>query len=1031
MAKLKINGKEIQADNNKTLLEVIRENNITDMPTLCHSEMLEPFTSCFLCLVDIEGARSMRPSCATKVMDGMVVHADSQKVNESRKMNLELLLSNHYADCYPPCRLKCPANMDIQGYIALASRGLYKEGQKLMKETNPLTVICGRVCARPCEDDCRRQYVDESVDIKNIKRYMADLDLSSGNTYVPPVGKDTGKKVAVIGAGPAGLSVAYFLRQYGHAVTIYERLPEAGGMVRYGIPEYRMPKADLKKEIDSILSMGVEIIFNTTLGKDVTIEGLFKSGYEAVFLGIGAQLGSAMGVPGTDLKGVMQGVDFLLDVNLGKDIKLKGSVYVVGGGNTAIDAARSALRSGADKVSIVYRRTKAEMPAHPEEIEDAIDEGIDLKILNNPVAYIGENGMLTSVKLQKMELGEPDSSGRRSPVPMKGSEYIENVDYVIEAVGQKMDAACLDGVDVSKRNTIAYDEKLFTTSRKGVFAGGDAVTGPSIIISAVAHGRKAAHTINDYLNGIELKAEDRLGFNIRKEDFAPINPDDFKDKPKLKRNHQKKLPAKTRKSSFKEVELGFNEEDFRKETYRCLECGCQDIYECKLKEYSARYKADQKRFMGGEYKKNSYDSKHSYIAVSNEKCINCGLCVRLCSQVQKQSVFMFHKRGFDAVPVPYLFRALDDTNCIACGVCVNGCPVGALVEKTPKGSKPGPFENRLTESHCSLCGDGCRIVVETRDNNLIKVSSKIKNEKFFDNLCERGRFGYDTYSGRPLISAGAAEIDKIKKSLKGMKSDTALISVSTDLTIEEIDLVKVYADKNKIDLYSFELGADIDRLDILRENGINVMGMSADDAGKFSEIYYFGPFDEDFNSVSFRKIIRDDKNRNIHVSAKLDNKYFRYLKYGSDDEMFDSMSKVFTVNSLIVFNLQMIDTVVLKKLAPFIAKWDRKNYILLNSHVNYSYLMNKIGDPGSIRSRIDKKAYSTLVMVNGSEELIHGKFGETIFFGDRNVKGKVSQFVPISSIYEKSGKIIDQFGHEKVLVRSAKEKGYSLSQFFA
>lgn len=1026
MVKLTINGKDIQAQPGKTVLDVVKEQNIAEIPTFCANQQLDPFSSCFICVIEIEGARSLRPSCATTVAEGMKIKTDSERIALSRKANLELLLSNHRADCYPPCKLACPANIDIQGYIALNSRGLHMEGHRLIKEMNPLSMACGRICAKPCEDSCRRNHVDEPLDIKNIKRYMSDIDLKQNEIYTPEPGRDTGKKVAVIGAGPAGVSAAYYLRIKGHAVNIFEKLPNAGGMMRYGIPEYRLPKKDMQKEIDSILSMGVEIKYNTELGKDITIDSLFKSGFDSIFLGTGAQLGSKMGVKGDTLQNVMQGVDFLRDVGLGREIKLSGKVFVVGGGNTAIDAARSSLRLGADSVTIVYRRTEEEMPAHHEEIEDAKEEGINISILTNPVEYSGENGRLSSIRLQKMKLGEKDASGRRSPVPVEGSEYDEKADFVIEAIGQAIDRSGLDGIEFTRKGTIAADEKLFTTSRKGVFAGGDAVSGPYIVIGAVAHGRKAAHVIDQFLKGEELKPENMLGFHIRKEDFGEIEPSEFASIPKEPRRHIQKLSAEERKKSFVEVEKGFTAGDVSKESARCLECGCQDIYECKLKEYSEKFGADKSKFIAGEHKGAEYNSKNRFIAINTEKCINCGQCVRICDEVQKQAVFSFDKRGFKTVPVPYAYKPLDETNCIECGLCVSACPVGAIVEKLPLG-KPGPFKNSVTETHCNLCGDVCRIAVESHEGNFVKISSKLNNETFLDNLCKKGRFGYEkTISQNAHVSGGFSAM--IVDQLSGMNPDATIMDISPYLTVEEIDMAERFATQRNISIFSFEIWKDYEKYQELKNITESVSADISDISG-FKNIFYFGGIDEESNSVSFRKLVKNDEVQSIHISADLKQTYFKHKKYSSDDEMI-SVLKEDPENSIVVFNLRNTSVDTIKKIAEFTKTENHKGILILNSMPNVSHLMKKI-DFEKISESIKKHAFENLIALNSDEDSISSKFRHIVYFSDREVKMKPNHFVRINSIYEKRGTIIDQSGKSKKLNSILDFNGYTLEDFLA
>jgi len=752
MAKIEINGIPVEADESKTLLDVIREHKIADVPTLCQFKDHSPFASCSLCVAEVKGAPGLKRTCATPVMNGMVVDTESPAVQKARQTNLELLLSNHKADCYAPCRLACPAGVDIQGYIALCRRGLYSEAIRLIKETNPLPMICGKVCAKPCEDKCRRNYIDSPVDIKNIKRYAAAKDLEANGVYSTPLaGPETGKKVAVIGSGPAGLSAAFFLRKKGHSVTIFEMMPKAGGMMRYGIPEYRLPKADLQEEIDSILNMGVSIEFNRKLGRDFTFDSLRADGYDAIFLGIGAQLGSDARTTGGDLKGVIQGVDFLRDVSLGIAPKLKGKVFVVGGGNTAIDAARTALRYGASSVSIVYRRTEAEMPAAVEEIHDAKEENIQLRLLTNPVEYLGENGVLTGVRLVKMGLGEPDSSGRRRPVVLEGSEYEETVDTVIEAIGQRVDTSDIGDMKLTRWNSIAADDKTFLTSMDGVFAGGDAVSGPSIIISAVAHGRKAAHAMDLYLSGQPVTAENLFRFYMAKEDFGVLGNVDFNDHPSLERHEIMKADTERRVTSFEEVELGFTEEDLKKETERCLECGCQDVLGCKLKEFSHTYGADKHRFIFHPAKETPFfevapvypiEKDNPFIIRNFAKCILCGQCVQACREVQVNDAIDFGYRGVKAKIIAKGDMPLKDSDCVFCGECVQACPVGALTEKNVI-YRGEPWEEKTVKSTCTYCGVGCQIDLHVKADQVVRITGHEHTGPNYGSLCVKGRYGFD------------------------------------------------------------------------------------------------------------------------------------------------------------------------------------------------------------------------------------------------------------------------------------------------
>ena len=327
--KVTINGKVYEGKQGETIREVAKRNGI-GIPVLCDRSQIDPFGSCRLCLVEQDKARYPVVACAAPIFDGIVVNTETELIKSLRKTDMELLFSNHFADCVAPCNMTCPAGIDIQGYVGLAANGEYADAEKLIKQKVPFPGILGRVCPAPCQKECRRNLVDETLSIKFIKRFISDKNFAQGTRYLPPVAPDSGKTVAIVGAGPAGMSCAYYLAQQGHKCTIIEKLPKAGGMTRYGIPDYRLPQGELDAEIDEIKALGVEFLFNTELGKEFTIDGLRRS-FDAVFLAIGAHVSKSMGLPGEDLEGVFQGIDFLREVKLGKQFDLGETVVVVGG----------------------------------------------------------------------------------------------------------------------------------------------------------------------------------------------------------------------------------------------------------------------------------------------------------------------------------------------------------------------------------------------------------------------------------------------------------------------------------------------------------------------------------------------------------------------------------------------------------------------------------------------------------------------------------------------------------------------------
>ena len=471
-----------------------------------------------------------------------------------------------------PCSATCPAGVNAHGYVALISQGKFKEAMEVLRRTMPFAGVCGRVCTHPCENECERGKVDQPIAIRALKRFMADYELKEGRGKATPVEKTKQEKVAVIGSGPAGIACAYDLVRQGYPVTVFEASQKTGGMLRYGIPEYRLPKLIVDDEISYVQELGVEIKTNTPV-KD--LNAIFSKGYKAVFLAIGAWVSQKMGIPGEDTKGVIHALDFLKQVNSGVKVPLGNKVAVIGGGNAAVDAARSALRLGAKEVSVIYRRSRAEMPAIPSEIDEMEGEGVEIHYLAAPVELIAKNGRLARIKCIKMELGEPDASGRRRPTPIKGSEFDMDVDNVIVAIGQTVDQTKLPAnLRLATAGTVTADQITFQTSIDGVFAGGDVVSGPADVISAIAAGKEVAISIDRYLRGIDLR------------EGRPQERQRVKDVPKegIEKKARAVMPSsavRERVRAFTEVELGFDEKAAVEEAGRCLNCAvCSECLEC-------------------------------------------------------------------------------------------------------------------------------------------------------------------------------------------------------------------------------------------------------------------------------------------------------------------------------------------------------------------------------------------------------------------------------------------------------------------
>ncbi len=524
----------------------------------------------------------------------------------------------------PPCQAACPLGMDVREYVDLVAQGRIMEALQVIRSDNPFPSICAYVCTHPCEEACRRGQVDKPVAIRALKRFAVEF---GGDRMIQADAETTqSEKVAIVGSGPAGMACAYYLRTFGYPVTIFEAHSELGGMLRAGIPQYRLPRDVLDTEFRRLTRMGVEVRTDTRV---VSLDLLFELGYRAIFLTIGAHQSLRMGIEGEESPGVIDGATFLREVNLGLKPSLGKKVAVVGGGNVAIDAARTAARLGARKIHILYRRSRAEMPADPAEISLALEEGIEILFLMTPTRIQRKDGQL-SVTCIRMELGEPDESGRCKPMPVAGSEFDLQLDTLISAIGQAPQTPGDFHIRVGKGSTIQVDPVTLTTNRAGVFAGGDAVTGPATVAQALAAGKLAAQRIYDYLkHRYPLPSRE-----TRQTLTGDLLPETIEAIRKVNRIEPPVLSPRNRAKDFQTVELVYDWETATNEARRCLRCG-----------------------MGAEI-------------LFQDKCASCLTCLKAC---------------------PYHVPYIDDTGtiqippdqCQACGVCVAECPARAIVLRKP------------------------------------------------------------------------------------------------------------------------------------------------------------------------------------------------------------------------------------------------------------------------------------------------------------------------------------------------------------
>ncbi len=758
--RIEVDGRVVEGLEGQTILEVCRDNGI-EIPTLCYEPKLPGFGACRMCVVEVEGEANPPISCSREAEAGMVVKTQTEEMRRLRKTNLELIFSDHNAYCLPPCQNKCPSHIDIPGFLKANAEANWVESTRIFKRTIPFPSVLGRVCPAPCEEHCRRDEVDEAIAIRDSHRYAGDQVIRAmlDDDVDPPLPFErqapSGRTVAVIGSGPAGMAAAYYLLLNGHDVTVFERDPSPGGMLRYGIPQYRLPKVEvLEAEYESVIRLGGRMECNKGLGRDFTLDDLQNQGFDSVVIAIGCYDTNKLGIPGEDADGVIDGLEYLRTATLGLPYPgHEGSrVVVVGGGFTSMDCSRTSIRQGASEVTLVYRRDMKDMPA-ANEVHEAIEEGVTAIFQAGPTRVITDEktGKVTGIEFIRMQPGAPDASGRRRPEPAAGTEFTIPCDRVLLAIGQGPELDWIgpgsEGPVATKQRRLGADAVTFATGRPGVFGTGDVRVGAATVVQAIAEGRRAAYAVDAYLKGHDLEAiRTRQTLAEPQPEFLSIVP--FTGEIKEPRYRLKALEAESRNHNYIEYEIPYTRGEAMAESTRCLQCTCEAIGFCDLRRLGIEYgttlqtlepafhqgagyrSVTENRFTGVNH---DYirDDSHAFILREPSRCIDCGRCANVCAEVVGAACYDFMRIGFDTLVTTPLDMSLNDTPCVSCGRCAETCPTGALM---PKPRVLQKYE--VDESRCILCGicvDACPYDA-VRDSDQFELSHTSREEPMIDLL---------------------------------------------------------------------------------------------------------------------------------------------------------------------------------------------------------------------------------------------------------------------------------------------------------